>query len=120
MPETMVYSYTSGGHTLDFCAMRAVSSSAVFKLTFSVGPHSSVAANVERSLKNFVEVPIDADVAGREVAARPSDPHTCRREEVWLTISHVDKVQISLQAVSQNHGENFTQLLEANDHQYGA
>lgn len=97
--------------------MRAVNASASPKQTFSLGLHSSVVADVESSSQDVVEVFMDDDVAGKEVAVRSLDPQTHRLKDVLLTISQVSEVQKQLGAVSRKREDDLLQSRRANKYQ---
>lgn len=99
--------------------MCAESALAGFKHTFSGGSHSFVVVNGERSSEDIVEVPIDDDVTGKDVAGCPFDRQTCRREEAQLTIFQTSKVQNALCTVLQKHEDKLLESLRAKKYQYG-
>lgn len=68
MPEILSDFYNSGFYALESRAMRVVSISAGSRLAFSAVSHFSVVADVESSFEAVVEVPIDYNVAKKEVA----------------------------------------------------
>lgn len=80
----------------------------------SVGPqpaswiasHSSVLANVESAAESVLEATMDDVAAEKEIAIRGFDVQTNRTEKVWLTIFHVEEMQIPFHAVSLNHEDD--------------
>lgn len=99
--------------------MRAASAPASFKPASSVGPLSSVAADIESSAKDVVKVPTDDNVAGEYVAARSFGPETYRPEEVWFAIFQVQEVQSPLFVVSQKHRGELMDSLRAKKYKCG-
>lgn len=91
VPKTLGGLYTSGFYVRDSRAVRAVSVSASCKPASSVGLHSFVAAGVESSPENVVEILIDDGSAGKKVAIRLFDPQTYRREEAGSLSSRLTK-----------------------------
>lgn len=63
--------YTSSFYTWDFPTRRLGSASASFRPALSAGPHSPAVADVKSSLDDAVKAPMNDDVAGRDVFARP-------------------------------------------------
>lgn len=76
--------------------------------------------DVHSSPLDISEVSKDYYVTVKKVAVRPLDLQIYRREEVWLTISRVEKVQSLLRGVSQKDDNDSLNSLRLSKHQYGA
>lgn len=97
-----------------------VSTSASSQPASFVGLHSTAIADVESSPEDFFEVSIDNDVTGKEVAVRPVDLQTYKREEVWLTIFQFSEVYTLVHAVRQKCEDDLLESLQANKYKYSA
>lgn len=76
MPKKLGELYTSVLCAWDFRAVCAVRLSVGFKPAASAGSHVSVVTDVKSSAEVVVDVPIDDDITGEEIAARPSNLQT--------------------------------------------
>lgn len=83
--------------------VRAMKASASSKLASPASLLFTIVGDVKSSPWDVFRILIDDDVTGKEVASRPFDPQTYRREEVWRTIFQVEEVQNPLRNVLQNH-----------------
>lgn len=80
-------------------------------LASSFGSDTSDGPTTESDAGDVVEVPIDVDTTGKEVANSDFDPKNLTREEVWLTILRIDDVESTLRVVSQNHEDTLMESL---------
>lgn len=71
----------------------------------ALGLHNSEVTPVESEAEDVVEVPIDKDTTGNEVAVHDFDPQKYKREEVWLTVLKLNDVKSPLRADFQIHEE---------------
>lgn len=76
--------------------------------------------NVESAAVDVLEHSVDDSVTKKEVSAHPSDPRTYKCDKVCLIAFQVEKLQNTLRAVLQNHGDDLLKSLLASKYQNGA
>lgn len=76
MSETQGSFNTSELHAWDCLAMRTVSVRASRKPEYFFRPHSRVMADMKSTGKDVVEISVEDDVTGKEIAVRPFDPRS--------------------------------------------
>lgn len=77
-------------------------------------------ADVESSFEDAVDVSMEDNVAGKEVAVRPFNPQTYKREQIRLSSSQVDEVQNPLRALSEKHEDDLLGSLRAKKYHHDA
>lgn len=80
VPETLDEFYVSGFYARDSRKVRAANALTNASPAVFAGPQLTVVADVESSLKDVFEAPLDKDLTGNEVPARSFFPHTYKSE----------------------------------------